>query len=312
MHACLILQPIDPAGPKLLRELVLASVETLRTESVVAVITRDAPIDEQFLIAHPDLRVIGKHGTGLDAIDLDAATRRGIPVVWTPGANAAAVAEHTIGLMFAVAKRVCAADRAARIADRGFRVDYPSLDLAGATLGIVGFGAIGRRVALLGRALGMQVMVFSHHADAKEIEAVGATRANTLLELAAVADVFSLHAMLRAGSHQMVDAACIAALKPGAIFINTARAELVDQRALVAALERGALTGAALDVFDASPSAYGDRLMGIETVTLSPHLGGSSPRALRDVSLTLCAGIADVLAGRTPEFLANPSVRIRP
>jgi D-3-phosphoglycerate dehydrogenase len=312
IDACLVLQPIRPEGLERLRS---AGIEVFEGEAdpqaaarITAVVTRDAPVDAAFMDRFPALRVIGKHGTGLDAIDLGAATARGIAVVFTPGANAAAVAEHTFALALAVAKRLRSAHDAAVAGEKRFRAAWPSWDLAGATFAIAGFGAVGEHVARVARAFSMHPIAFSPHAPEAALNAAGVERAGSLRELAARADVLSLHLPLRPDNHGMLGAGLLAALRPAAIVVNTARAELIDQPALVDALERGMLAGAGLDVFDPAPAAAGDRLTKLANVVLSPHTAGSSQAALRAAALLVTQGVLDVLNGRRPASLANPEV----
>lgn len=277
----------------------------------VALITRDAPVQRELMERAPHLKVIGKHGSGLDAIDVAAATERGIAVISTPGSNANSVAEYAFALMFAVAKRLIGAHAAAVADDRGFRNLHPTIELRDRVLGIVGLGSAGEALARMASGCGMRVIAFSPHAPDERFSRAGATRKETLASLIVEADVISLNVPLREGNHGMLGELEFAMMKPAAIVVNTARAELIDQPALVDALARNRIAGAGLDVFDPSPEAAGDRLLELDNVVLSPHAAGSSQEALLKAATLVTEGVIDVLSRRRPAYCANPAVLTR-
>ncbi len=253
------------------------------------------------LIANlPRLKVITLHGVGVDQVDVPAAAARGITVTNVPGANAQAVAEHAIGLMLAVLRRIVVADARLRT---GAWAEARTVgeELEGKTLGIVGLGNIGRRVAALGQAFGMTVIAHSPRAVAPQLGIV-------MVDLAALlstADVVSLHAPQNAQTEGLLDAGRLALMKPSAILINTARGALVDEVALAAALRAGRLGGAGLDVFRKEPPDPGSPLLGLPNAVLTPHIGSSTTGALRNIARHGGEDIARVLRGEPPLHPVN-------
>lgn len=242
------------------------------------------------------LRVISRCGVGFDAIDVAAATRCKVLVANTPGANREGVAEHTLALMLAVAHGFPRRDREIR-AGRWIRQAMPRL--AGRTVGLVGLGAIGREVALRCRALGMTVVATDPAAD-KVWAAQNGVALLGLESLLQQADVVSLHLPSTRETAGLFDAAVFARMKPGAIFINTARGGLVDETALVDALRNGRLAGAGLDVFQQEPVPPNHPLLTLDNALLCPHMGGLD-MVSREAMATLAAeNIAELYLGRWP------------
>ena len=273
-----------------------------------AVIVRLFEIDAADLERCPDLKVIAKHGVGVDNIDCAAATARGIPVVYTPKANANAVAEHTIGLMLALARHVVGASvalRDGRFADRG---RFIGVELAGKTLGVVGLGRIGSRVAEIAAAgLAMKVRAYDPYLAPNAY--TGPTeRAASLDELLGAADFLTLHVGLSPETRHLIDDRRIAKLKPGCRLINTSRGAVIDQRALIRGLEEGRIAGAALDVFEEEPVAADHPLCRAPNLLLTPHIASSSRESMDRMATDAARGVLDVLQGRTPADLANPDV----
>ncbi|MDP3046445.1 MAG: hydroxyacid dehydrogenase, partial [Chloroflexota bacterium] len=232
------------------------------------------------LIANlPRLKVITLHGVGVDQVNLTAAAARGIPVTNVPGANAQAVAEHTIGLMLAVLRHTAFADSHMRGGGwAGARLLGEELE--GKALGIIGLGNIGRRVAALGQAFGMTVIAHSPRVTAPP-------PGITMMELAPLltaADVVSLHAPQNPQTEGLISANRLALMKPTAILINTARGALVDDIALAEALSAGRLAGAGLDVFNKEPPDASSPLLGLSNVVLTPHIGSSTTGALHNIA----------------------------
>ncbi len=234
------------------------------------------PMTADMIGAAPRLRLIHKWGIGFDDIDLAAAGREGVGVAITAGANAHAVAEHTIMLMLATLRRLSVVDRALREGRWLFKeMRVQCLQLSGRTVGLVGFGNIGRAVAR--RLSGFDVTILYHdpRPAAPEVErTLGATRL-PFDELLARADVLSLHCPGGEENRHMMGAAQFARMRRGAVLVNAARGELVDPAALHAALTDGTLMGAGLDVFEREPPVAGDPLLALDNVTLSPHTAAS-------------------------------------
>jgi D-3-phosphoglycerate dehydrogenase len=235
----------------------------------VAIIVRYGRITERVIDACTSLRVISKHGSGTDTIDKDAAAKRGIAVKAAVGANAAAVAEHAWALILACAKNVTELDQRMH-AGHWDKATHKSLELNGRTLGLVGLGAIGVRVATTGIALGMRVIAH----DPFAANAPAGVELLPLADVIAQSDVLSLHCPLTKDNANMLNAQTLATMRPGAIVVNTARGGLIDEAALAEALQSGALRAAGLDSFQVEPFTAGHPFTGIPKAILSPHIGG--------------------------------------
>jgi len=244
------------------------------------------PITDDVLSAASDLRIISRNGTGVDAIDLDSARRRGIEIRRADGANARGVAELAIGMILALARSLPFSDAAIKADGWSRRKGF---EIEGKTLGVVGCGKIGRIVASLARGLGMQVVGHDPFAQQSD-EALDASLVHlvNLDDIFALSHVITLHCPPPADGRPLVDARRLGLAKPGVVIINTARHELVDIPALVAAIERGHVAGAALDVFDAEPPIERSHLAS-DRILATPHIGGftdeSVDRAV-DVAVT--------------------------
>jgi D-3-phosphoglycerate dehydrogenase / 2-oxoglutarate reductase len=268
-----------------------------------AIVRADARVDEALLRRAPALRVIARTGVGVDLVDVTAATARGIAVVITPGAGAAAVAEGAIGMALHLVKRFGPLTALVREGRWAQRTAISVGDLDGATLGVVGYGRIGQRTAELGAAFGMTVLAYDPVS-----EPPAGLRCRDLPELAARSDVISLHLPLTAQTRHLVDRAFLAQVRPGAVLINCSRGGLIDTDAVLAALTGGRLSGVGLDVFDPEPPGS-HPLFGHPDVVLTPHLMGLSRRATAATFTAAAQGILDVLDGREPRAVANPGWR---
>jgi len=247
----------------------------------------------------PHLKMVSIWGTGTDNIDLDAAARHGVTVTNTPGVSAISIAEHCLALLLAVARRLPALDTQVRAGGwpRG-----RMMELNGKTLGVIGLGAIGRRFARIAQGIGMRVVAWTMHPDPSlGFELV------SLEELLRTSDVVSLHLRLSDLTKGMIGAAQFALMKPGAIFLNTARGPITDEAALAAALTNGPLAGAGLDVFDAEPLPSGHPLTKLENVVLTPHCAGITPEALEAGLRLAVENVFDYLAGTPRNVVAAPA-----
>jgi D-3-phosphoglycerate dehydrogenase len=224
----------------------------------------------------PDLGLIATCSVGTDAIDLEAARKRGIVVSNQPGVNAPFVAEHMFGLMFAVAKQAAVQTAALK---QGRWLLPTNAMLQGKRLGIVGTGAIGAEMARLGRAIGMEVVAWTFNPSPERAEALGVEFVS-LDELLESADVVSLHLRLSPDSDGIIGADELARMKPTAILLNGARAKVVDNAALVNALDAGRLFGAGIDVFAEEPAPRDDPILSCERVVLTPHAADQTPEAV--------------------------------
>lgn len=270
--------------------------------AVGAIVRADAVVDLALLRRMPRLRVLARTGVGVDLVDVPAATARGIPVVITPGSGTQAVAEGAIGMALHLVKRLgplTGLVRDGRWAERtGVRVG----DLDGATLGVVGYGRIGRRVGDLAAAFGMRVR--AHDPVSPPPPSIACA---DLPELAATSDVLSLHLPLTPQTYHVIDGALLGIVRPGCVLVNCGRGALVDLDAALAALRSGRLGGVGLDVFDSEPPEH-HPLFDHPHVVLTPHVMGLSARATAATFADAARGVLDVLAGRRPAAVANPEL----
>jgi D-3-phosphoglycerate dehydrogenase len=279
----------------------------LASEPVDAVISRTVELSATAIAACPTLKVISKHGVGVSNIAVAAATARGIPVYVTPGANAQSVAELTLGLMLAAARRIALLDRELR-AGRWTR-SQDGLQLAGRRLGLVGFGQVGQRVARVAQALGMEV--HAHDPQLAGASPVPGVALHTTLDgLLAVSDVLSLHIPLTRETRGLIDGRALDLLPPGALLVNTARGEVIDEPALIERLRDGRLAGAGLDTMALEPLPAGHPLTLLPAVVLTPHVGGSTAAALGAMAEGAARNVLGFLRGQRPDprSCVNPQV----
>jgi D-3-phosphoglycerate dehydrogenase / 2-oxoglutarate reductase len=301
------LGPVDPA----VVEPILADSAVLVTDpraddiavAVGAIVRADAVVDAAFLDRAARLRVIARTGVGVDRVDVDAATARGIPVVITPGSGSRAVAEGVLAMALHLVKRLgplTALVREGRWADRG---QEPVGDLDGSTIGIVGYGRIGRRVGELAAVFGMRVLAYDPYRPPP-----GEVACADLSALAAESDVITLHVPLTDDTYHLVDREFLAGVRPGAVLVNCGRGGLLDLDAALDALNEGRLAGVGLDVFDPEPAVH-HPLFDHPRVVLSPHLTGMTRRAEALTFADAARGVVAVLSGQPPAAVANPTAR---
>lgn len=315
MNAFKVLIPDDlsPAGLELLKADPAVNVTLAKkmpraelldrvAESDALIVRSETKVDEEVIARGARLRVIGRAGIGVDTIDVDAATRRGIIVMNTPQANTTATCEHTLAMMLALARNIPQADASTRRLE-WTRSKFMGVQLQGKTLGIVGFGRIGTQVAKRAQAFGMEVIAFDpyvseDHARANKVVLV------ELDELLRQSDFVTLHSSLTQGSRGLLDREAIARMKPGARVVNVARGALIDLDALTEALTSGKLAGAAIDVFEEEPP--GDHpVFKLPNVVVTPHLGASTVEAQRDVSVQMAEQVLDALHDREVRNAVN-------
>ena len=251
-------------------------IERIRDAEIVLNIRSSQKFTDRVFASCVRLRMVSVWGTGTDHVDLAAAARHGVTVTNTPGVSAISIAEHTLALMLAVARRIPQVDRATRAGEwaRG-----RSVELHGKTCGIIGLGAIGRQFAKLAAGIGMRVIAWTMHPSPGD-------QVVPLEELYRTSDVISLHLRLSAETEGMIGAEQFALMKRGTILINTARGAIVREIALINALTSGRIAGAGLDVFVSEPLSPGHPLTGLDNVVLTPHCAGITPEALE-------AGVVD-------------------
>jgi D-3-phosphoglycerate dehydrogenase len=300
--------PVAPEGEEIFRAAGVTSLATgpypkkddvialLRDKKADAVVVRLIErVDEDILRASPQLRVVAKHGAGTNDIDVAAAARLGIPVLAAVGANAHSVAEHALALLLGLVKDLRNQDVFVR--GGGWeKKNYRGHELRGLRLGLVGIGMIGRAFAAMVSALGMTTWAYDPFAPD---DAFGphATRCPDLDRLLADSDVVSLHCPLTAETRGLIGSRELALMKTSALLLNTARGEVVDEPALVAALQEGRIAGAGLDSFAPEPPAADNPLWSLPNVLLTPHVGGVTEEARREVSLVTCRNVVTLLTG---------------
>jgi len=249
------------------------------------------------------VRVIGRHGVGLDNVDLDAATERGIIVTYTPHVNADSVADHTWALILALVRKIIPANASTK-AGRWEGAKFVGVELSGKTLGILGLGAVGQRVAK--RAMGFDMTVLYY--DKRRNKAIEREMGITYVDLERLlkdSDIITIHAALTSETKRMIGTRELRMMKKTALLINTARGEIIDEKILVQALREGWIAGAALDVFEREPPK---QLLNTGNVVLTPHIASYTIEALHRMDTMVAEDIVKVLVGKKPEHVANPKV----
>jgi len=249
------------------------------------------------------VRVIGRHGVGVDNVDLDAATQKRIIVTYTPHANADAVADHTWALILALARKIIPADASTR-AGRWDGTKFIGIELSSKTIGILGLGTIGQRVAKRARGFDMNIFYYDKRRNEALEKEIGVMYVD-LERLLRESDILTIHATLTSETRRMIGAGELRMMKNTALLINTARGEIVDEKILIQALREGWIAGAALDVFEREPPK---QLLKIGNVVLTPHIAAYTIEALRRMDVMVAEDIVKVLAGKKPEHVANPKV----
>jgi D-3-phosphoglycerate dehydrogenase / 2-oxoglutarate reductase len=264
-------------------------------------------VTAELLARCPKLLCVSTSGAGYDTVDVDACSKAGIIVVNQAGMNARSVAEHTLGMMLALSKRIAECDKRLR-RERGFaREDLMGREISGKVVGLVGIGHVGTRVAQLAQAFGMTVLAYDPYVSAEEIARRGA-RSVTLDELLAQADFVSLHCPRTAETRGMIEARAFARMKQGAMFITTARGGIHDEAALFSALQSGHLSGAGVDVWDKEPPPLQHPLLTLDNVIATFHTAGVTREARRNVAEQGAEQVVGILKGDRPARLINPEI----
>lgn len=268
-----------------------------------AIIVRITPITEAVVARAPKLKLVARHGVGYDAVDVEALSRRGIPLALVGDVNSGAVAEHTLALMLALAKQVGLQDAEMRKGNFAIRDAFAARELSGKTILVAGFGRIGRAVARLCQAFSMTVNVYDPYVPGDVIREAGFGHVPDFRAGLPEADWVTLHVPKTPETQSLLDAEALQMMKPGAMLINVARGGLVDEAALIGALESGHLAGAGLDVFEQEPLPADDPLTRSDKVLLTPHSGAFTEECVRRMAI-ICA--ENVLARRSGNL--NPSL----
>ena len=313
----LIVQPIHERGVRVFDErfdVRVASDPSVATvlkeiRGVAGVVVRTAPFPGEIIEAADALKVIGRHGVGVDNIDVKAATEKGIVVVYTPNANATSVAEHTITAIGALAKRAVSYDRATREGRWEIRNSYKAVDLDGKILGLVGIGRIGSMVARrVAAAYNMKVIAFDPYIRPETADRMGVSLLARMDDVFRQADVVSLHTPLTPETRGLVNEAKLRLMKPTSFLINFSRGEVVDEKALCMALRSGVIAAAAIDVYDPEPPLKDNPIFALENILLSPHSAALTEECVIRMATGAAEGIVDVLSGKKPQYIVNPDV----
>lgn len=307
----LVSDHLHEAGIELLRQHAEVEVATgLSKEELIekirdkdGLLVRSATkVTRDVIEAAENLKVIGRAGVGVDNIDIKAATERGIIVVNAPEASSITVAEHTIGLMLALARRIPQANASLK-AGKWEKKKFLGIELRGKTLGVIGMGRIGSQVVRKAKAFEMHCIAYDPYISKKLAEELG-VEVVELDELLARSDFITIHVPLTEQTRHLINAEAIAKMKDGAYLINAARGGVVDEAALYDALRSGKLAGAALDVFEKEPP-FGSPLLELDNCIVTPHLGASTEEAQRYASLIACEEVLKVLRGEPPRNVVN-------
>lgn len=295
-EATVLMATTPTSGPELARE-----------HDVHAIVTRGkGEVSAALIDLCPNLQVIARCGVGLDNVDVGRASSRGVRVINAPGSNADTVAEHTLNLMLSLQRRTFAAMAAVKAGNWSYRNGFGGDEIRGKTLGILGYGNIGRKVEVLARAFGMKVLHLAHPQVLAKDDGKDARQLNDLL---AESDIVSIHLPLNATTRRLLDEAAFSRLKPGALLINTARGEIVDEKALLANLQSGKLGGYAADVLTVEPPAHDSLLVAMDNVLITPHAASLTARTYNEMCTITVSNTLTILAGKAipPRYLFNRS-----
>ncbi len=270
------------------------------TLGVDAIMVRQGKINAAVINASPALKVIVKHGVGVDNVDIAAASARDVPVLRSMGSNALAVAEHTITLGLTLLKQIAPLDRAIK-GGAWPKPTFIGRDIAGSVIGLIGFGAIGRETGRLAKALGMRVLVLDPMTSADSMRQSGFEAAAGLDELLTSADIVSLHCPLTNETRNLIDAKRLSQMKPDALLVNTARGGIIDETALLEALREKRIGGAALDSFSVEPPPADSPLWSLDNLIVTPHVAGVTKGSAVQMAETAARHIISVLDGNAPD-----------
>ena len=325
MYRILVVEHIHQAGETMMAqkaELVFPEPQNL--EGILAAIgdcnalvVRNTSITRQIMEAAPKLAVIGRHGVGYDTVDIRAAADLGIPVVYTPAANTESVAELAVGFILALCRKIVQANAAMQseellsdtvtMAIMTRRKGLISTDIWGKTLGVIGVGRIGSSVSKkMIAAFNMNVLGYDPYVDAETLAGYGVQKAASLDEMLPQCDFVDVHCSGGAETRHLINERTLALMKPTAYLINTARGTIVDEKALIEALQGKRIAGAAIDVYDPEPPRPGNPLLHMENVIVTSHLGAMTEESLYNMATMVAQGVLDVLEGRRPQYPVNP------
>lgn len=284
------------------------SSEIIRqAQGCAAILIRSAKITAEIMDAIPSLKVVAKHGMGVDNIAVEHATEKGILVVNAPYSNLNAVAEHIVMLLLALSKRVVRMDKLTRSGGFKERNTYKTIELKGATVGIIGLGKISRMVVKKLSGFEMNVLASDPYVKQEDVDGLPVTMVPAE-EVYTKSDFVIVHTSLFPSTFHLVGAAEFKAMKPTAFIINAARGPVIDEAAMIAALKSGEIAGAGLDVFEQEPPADDNPLFSMDNVIVSPHNAALSDGALRAMAMDSAQGITEYLTGKPVTYPVNKDV----
>lgn len=285
-----------------------AELETLVADAD-AILVRSALITSDIIRRAPKLKIVSRHGVGFNSVDIDALTRRGIPLTIAVGGNAVSVAEHTLYMILALAKQSALYDKAARTGDFGYRNTPKSREVSGSNILIIGFGRIGSQVLQRASAFNMNPFVYDPYVSTDRITSAGAERVDDLHRALPMMDIITLHCPLNSETRNIIGQMELNLMKPSALVINTARGGIVNEAALHTALSTGQLAGAGLDVFTTEPTNSTNPLFCMNNLLVSPHCAGVTWESSIKTATIAAQNILGGLDGELdPAFVVNPEV----
>lgn len=320
MAKIVITQRLHEKGMELLAQHAAAVVAETGDPRKLAPILADADgliirigsIDREGLLAAKNLKVVGRPGVGVDDVDVAACTELGIPVVIVPGANTRSVAEHSMTLMFALAKDLLRSDQETRRGNFGIRSSYKAYELRGRTLGLIGGGAIGSEFGGLARGIGMKVMVYDPFLKKETVESRGWTYVTDLDALYKGADVISVHVPLTDATRNMIGERELSLMRSDAILLNCARGGIIDEDALYRALKENRIHGAGTDVMVKEPFDPASPLMSLDNFVVTPHSAAQTRESATALAVGCVEGVLAVIKGEKWPKVCNPKAYDHP
>lgn len=318
MSKIFISHEIAESGMTLLREQSDVEVIVMNTDKIDefngieeadGIILRIGKISRELMDKCPNLKVISRPGVGVDTIDVDAATEKGIPVVTAaPGANARSVAEHTLALTYAVAKNLIESYLETKAGNFFIRNKYAAVELIGRTVGIVGFGNVGKQTAMLFHANGLNISVYDPYASRESVEEKGFTYYTDLFDMLPTCDIVSLHIPATPETRKIISTEALKKMKAGSFLINNARGDLVDEDALYEALTAGNLAGAAVDLMEKEPVDTNSKLLSLSNFIVTPHMAALTRECSSKLAVMAAEGTLAVIRGEKWPVVFNKEV----
>ena len=326
MYKVLLTERIDPIGIEMLSKVAQVDIAPNPQEDTIvglipeydALVIRATKLTEKMIAAGTKLKIVARHGVGQDNLDIPAATKHGVILTTTPGANAGSVAEHAVGGMMYLLKRYGEAsgllrggafDQPGSLTGLLTKMGFLNYVMEGKTVALVGVGAIAKRVAAICKnGFGMEVIGYDPFVSAEAMAELGITKYDTVDEMLPLCDVLSIHVPKMPETENLINKDAFAKMKPNAVVINTARGGIINEPDLVEALRNKVIAGAMLDVYEQEPPSLDNPLFTLDNVLLTPHIAAASDGAMRNMSSGVAINIINYFEGRRPTFVVNPEV----